>query len=81
MNNKDTSAPAFPVTDGSNFNGAYGLSKRELFAAMAMQGDWAAQSGEAGFFGAATSEEQLQRSAMSYVRMADALLAELEKQS
>lgn len=53
--------PAFPVS--------IGLTKRELFAAMVMQG-WVVEGGK---------EETCEEMAHSSVRIADALLAELEK--
>ncbi len=67
--------PAFPCrNDDQNLTDHPGLTKRELFAAMAMQGDWACPKD------AAEIQTKGQRSAAkTYCQMADALLAELAK--
>lgn len=48
-------------------------SLRDQFAMAAMQGDWAAQSPELGQF-ATCSDEDLERHAKDYYRIADAML-------
>src|SRR5574337_839356 len=54
--------------------------RREQFAMAAMQGDWAAQSKENGhWFTSDTGDKFLRASAQLYLRMADALIAELDK--
>lgn len=81
---EDKSGPAFPVPDcndcGTRHQGGMhgiGLTKREYFAANAMQGELAAQTEESGFYREG-NEEPLVRVA---VKRADALLAALaEKQ-
>ncbi len=47
---------------------------RDQFAMSAMQGDWANQNSEVGYF-ADCNDEQLVNSAKIYYRMADAMLA------
>lgn len=47
---------------------------RDQFAVAAMQGDWATQNSEDGYFANCT-DEQLVNSAKIYYRMADAMLA------
>lgn len=75
MNNSDM--PAYPVTDEkappSEFGWVCGLTKRELIAAMAMQG-YCANSTD-GFLKRSSDAEVAEMS----VNAADALLAELEK--
>lgn len=69
---KDTTGPAFPcdrlILDGQAYSGA-GLSKREYFAAMAMQGFAADPS-------ITVTREQLVKAAVNW---ADALITELQK--
>jgi hypothetical protein len=78
MKNADKTVMPVPnLHDDENFNG---LTKREHFAAMAMQGflsnPWQAKTldelGE-------SSRQQMQTVAQASLAMADALLAELEK--
>ena len=74
--------PAFP-TQGWEYDGQGnvlqfqfgGATLRDYFAAKAMQGDWA---GNAGNIELAVSAERLQRNAVLYYRMADAMLAARE---
>ena len=54
-------------------------SLRDMFAAKAMQGDWAAQSNEVGYFSPQSTDEQLNNGAELYYRMADAILRAREK--
>lgn len=51
------------------------MSKRMTLAAMTMQGDWATQSPETGFFLRAIPDDDLLVSARHYFRMADAMIA------
>ena len=69
MKNSDMPAmPVMPVMDEADYGQHYGLTKREHFAAMAMQGL------------AASGNRELSRDvAFLAVAYADALLAELEK--
>ncbi len=62
--------PAYPVTEDSYHEPSRGLTKRELFAAMAMQG-YCAREG--------SIECNADDIACDSVRLADALLAELAK--
>lgn len=68
---------AFPMEEGPNVP-AYGLTKRELFAAMAMQGAMHALAIEADEFdaGEPVDPHPIARDA---VKMADALLKELAR--
>lgn len=66
---KNADMPAFPVEETSNSESlSFGLTKREYFAAMAMQG-LLAQNGY----------NRFDLLAIDAVRQADALLEELEK--
>jgi hypothetical protein len=56
-----------------------GLTKREAFAKAAMQGDWAAQDDEGGYFENGTMRVVYETRAREWVRCADALLAALEE--
>ncbi|WP_318837377.1 MULTISPECIES: hypothetical protein [unclassified Providencia] len=47
---------------------------RDYFAAKAMQGDFAAQQEENGFFSHECTDEHLEKIAAFYYRMADAML-------
>lgn len=74
--------PTFPVnhgyacTESGNGTGAGpGLTRRELFAAMAMQGSIAAESQDYGFSG----DSRHQQTAEDCVKFADALIAALDK--
>lgn len=58
-----------------------GLSKREWYAGMALQGDWASQSDETGEFYTAIADAALQSRAALYLRMADAMILESEKEA
>ena len=82
MNNADM--PAMPQTEESyNAAGEYilevrgGLTKREHFAAMAMQGVLSGVNGDADLHNSA--EEWKEDVASASVEFADALLAELER--
>ena len=82
---EDKSGPAFPIVGNESdfvnpntgervlFESYPGLTKREYFAAKAMQGELAAQTEESGFYREG-NEEPLVRVA---VKRADALLAAL----
>ena len=70
MSNATTDLPAFPIP-GPLF--ATGLTKRELFAAMAMQGILANPCRQT------STSETYAEAAIDGVRYADALLAELAK--
>ena len=67
MKNSDQSAFAAVAIDGNNSHFEAGLTKREYFAAIAMQGILSTGSGH---------EKQIAEAAVIY---ADALLSELEK--
>lgn len=60
-----------PITDRP-------ISLRDQFAMSAMQGDWANQNSEVGYF-ADCNDEQLVNSAKIYYRMADAMLKARDK--
>lgn len=63
--------PAYPLIDNENIKLSYGLTKRELFAAMAMQGLLSSFDKDGTWTGLDCEKEA--------VKMADALLKELEK--
>lgn len=68
--------PAYPVPNSANVNGQEGLTKRELIAAMAMQG-----LASTPYSGVSLSPADIVRLDVSRAVMyADALLAELAKE-
>lgn len=73
--------PAFPIQDMNAHPGPMGLSKRELFAAMVLQGMHSVPLTDPAAVKLAREEpEQLSHiMARTAVAQADALLAELEK--
>ena len=75
---KDDGGPAFPVEDISKCQ-CPGMSLRDYFAAKAMQGDWAAQDEEGGYYTHSISQEFLVRRAKLFFRMADAMLEARKK--
>lgn len=54
-------------------------SLRDMFAAKAMQGDWAAQTEDTGYYSPKSSDVILDNAAELYYRMADAMLKAREK--
>ncbi|OBU11731.1 hypothetical protein [Morganella psychrotolerans] len=54
-------------------------SLRDYFAAKAMQGDWAAQTEDTGYYSPQSSDVILDNAAELYYRMADAMLRAREK--
>ncbi|WER21533.1 hypothetical protein P2E05_15855 [Providencia stuartii] len=68
-----TGGAAFPVPATELHGTDTGMSLRDYLAAKAMQGDWANQSSEVGYF-ADCNDEQLFNNAKIYYRMADAML-------
>lgn len=52
---------------------------RDYFAAKVMQGDWASQSAEVGYFTPKSTDKNLDNAAELYYRMADAMLRAREK--
>lgn len=78
-NDDDDDNTVFPIVESNDVvSVSSGLTKRELFAAMAMQGDWAAQNEYCGEF---TGRTDLRKRAALYVKMADALIAVLETET
>lgn len=73
-----TGGSAFPMLGSVAYNSDWsidpGMTLRDYFAAKAMQGDWAAQSNEVGYFSPQSTDEQLNNGAELYYRMADAML-------
>lgn len=55
------------------------VTLRDYFAAKAMQGDWAAQSEDSGFFRHDMKDESFEKAARHYYRMADAMMAVREE--
>ena len=67
----------FPTTESNWPNEnvrTEGALLRDYFAAKCMQGDWAAQQEENGFFSHECTDEHLEKFAAFYYRMADAML-------
>lgn len=54
-------------------------SLRDMFAAKAMQGDWAAQTEDTGYYSPQSADVILDNAAELYYRMADAMLRAREK--
>ncbi len=86
MTDKDqinTGGAAFPGSQfepqhaGSNDREPWnhGMTRRDYFAAKAMQGDMAAQDAESGYYTNATSDETLIDRAKFFYRFADAMIA------
>jgi hypothetical protein len=78
---KDTSGPAFPVSEDANMNEQEGLTKREYFAGLAMQGVLSDADILNKICKLANKEGIYQESAVGAyaVNLADALLKELKK--
>ncbi len=74
MSEKDGGS-AFPW----EFSHQKGMTLRDYFAAMAMQGDWACQGSDNGAFTGDSSNAVFEGSAKLYYRMADAMLKERVK--
>lgn len=55
------------------------MTLRDYFAAKAMQGDWAAQTEDTGYYSPKSSDVILDNAAELYYRMADAMLRAREK--
>lgn len=71
---KETGGPAFPIWHETSVC-ASGMSIRDHFAGMALQGDWAAQDDDnLGAFSCDVQQEILIKRAQLYYRMADAML-------
>ena len=85
---KQDGGPAFPV-DGwkVDLSGEFppsptkfpGMSLRQWYAGMAMQGDFAAQGGDVGEIINDTGDDWMEHRARLYLRMADALIREGQK--
>ncbi len=69
---KNSYMPAMPVMDESDYGQHYGLTKREHFAGLAMQGLMARDD-------FCMDEDVISKMALWSTQCADALLAELEK--
>ncbi|WP_283623631.1 hypothetical protein [Morganella morganii] len=78
-----TGGSAFPMLGSVAYNSDWsidpGMTLRDYFAAKVMQGGWAAQSNEVGYFSPQSTDEQLNNVAELYYRMADAMLRAREK--
>lgn len=69
-----TGGPAFPVPATELHGTDTGMTLRDYFAAKCMQGDFAAQDAEMGYYTNDTSDEFLVKRAEFCYRMADAML-------
>lgn len=74
-----TGGAAFPVPATELHGTDTGMSLRDYFAAKAMQGDWAAQTEDTGYYSQKSSDVILDNAAELYYRMADAMLRAREK--
>lgn len=75
MNTNNSNVPIYPIPHPSSEYDYFGLTKREYFAAMAMQGILAASNtSDGGFY--TPDEKNVAQRAREY---ADALIAELNK--
>lgn len=74
-----TGGSAFPVP-ATEWHGAdEGMTLRDYFAAKAMQGDWAAQTEDTGYYSPQSADVILDNAAELYYRMADAMLRAREE--
>lgn len=71
----DKNYDPYYAKDGSNT----AASLRDMFAAKAMQGDWASQTEDTGYYSPKSSDVILDNAAELYYRMADAMLRAREK--
>lgn len=71
---KETDVSAFPVPGNEYQIQDKGMTLRDHFAGLAMQGDWAAQNEHQGGFANDVSEEILYVRAKVYYHMAEAML-------
>ncbi|ENZ0271394.1 hypothetical protein ACGABU_003561 [Morganella morganii] len=74
-----TGGSAFPVPATELHGTDTGMSLRDYFAAKAMQGDWAAQTEDTGYYSPKSSDVILDNAAELYYRMADAMLRARER--
>ncbi|AFH95158.1 hypothetical protein [Providencia stuartii] len=76
-----TGGAAFPASGHPDmqFVAQEGMSLRDYFAAKAMQGDWASQGEDCGYYPPLCSDELLLSAAELYYRMADAMLKAREE--
>lgn len=71
--------PHFRLVNGETEWGDSGMTMRDWLAGKAMQGDWAAQNEISGTFPDDHTQEELEKRAKLYYRMADAMLAVREE--
>ncbi|EMM6942148.1 hypothetical protein RGI86_002207 [Morganella morganii] len=78
-----TGGSAFPMLGSVAYNSDWsidpGMTLRDYFAAKAMQGEWAAQSDDCGYFIDCVNDEAFDKAAELYYRMADAMLRARKK--
>ena len=76
-----TGGAAFPASGhpGKQHLSQEGMALRDYFAAKAMQGDWAAQTEDTGYYSPQSADVILDNAAELYYRMADAMLRAREK--
>ncbi|MET4878605.1 hypothetical protein L9G70_14270 [Morganella morganii] len=74
-----TGGSAFPVPATELHGTDTGMTLRDYFAAKVMQGDWAAQAEDTGYYSTQSADVILDNVAELYYRMADAMLRAREK--
>ncbi|HHZ8506561.1 TPA: hypothetical protein ACWL6U_004112 [Morganella morganii] len=74
-----TGGPAFPLPPSEHMYADAGMTLRDYFAAKAMQGDWAAQTEDTGYYSPQSDDVILDNAAELYYRMADAMLRARER--
>ncbi|MEM7873885.1 hypothetical protein Q4R10_15940 [Morganella morganii] len=78
-----TGGSAFPMLGSVAYNSDWsidpGMTLRDYFAAKAMQGDWAAQTEDTGYYSPQSADVILDNAAELYYRIADAMLRAREK--
>ncbi|MGJ7133153.1 hypothetical protein [Morganella morganii] len=74
-----TGGQAFPLPPSEHMYADAGMTLRDYFAAKAMQGDWATQTEDMGYFPPQSADVILDNTAELYYRMADAMLRAREK--
>lgn len=72
MSEINDGGPAFPVPFDPG--ATTGMTLRDYFAAMAMQGDWASQKTDSHYYDGSTDDLYLKNAAKLYYRMADIMI-------
>lgn len=73
--------PAYPCYSSETENHESGLTKREYFAAMALNGDFASQGSYCGEFKNSVPDDLIEKRVILYLRFADAIIKASQVQS